>query len=99
VNRVNWHSSLKGEPHWTGEDRLLAFEMRGTPGRPNLYVMFNTHAHPQRFRIPHRDGGWRRLVDTNLPTPDDIVEERHAVPLQPADTYVVHSHSAVILVG
>ncbi len=49
--------------------------------QPDLYVIFNAHWESQRFR-PAADGGrwrWKRLVDTNLSSPDDIVEEQHAM--------------------
>jgi pullulanase/glycogen debranching enzyme len=63
-------------------------------------VIFNSHWESQRFNLPH-DGRWcwRRLVDTNLPSPDDIVEEAHAVALHPADHYIMSPRSAVILIG
>jgi hypothetical protein len=50
---------------------------------------------------PPQDGQWRwqRLVDTNLPVPEDIVEESAAVPLRPADHYIAAPRSAVILVS
>ena len=47
------------------------------------------------------DGGggrWRRLVDTNLPSPDDIVEQ-NAVPLNPGDHYTLTPRSTVILIA
>ena len=63
--------------------------------------MFNAHWEWQRFNLPAHDGQWRwqRLVDTNLPSPDDIVEEKDAVPLRPADHYVAAPRSAVILIS
>jgi hypothetical protein len=38
-------------------------------------------------------------VDTNLPVPEDIVEEKDAVPLRPADRYRLAPRSAVILIA
>ena len=51
--------------------------------------------------LPPHDGQWqwRRLVDTNLATPADVVEEQDAVPLRPADSYHVAPRSAVILLS
>ncbi|HXG11667.1 MAG TPA: glycogen debranching protein GlgX [Gemmataceae bacterium] len=96
VNRVSWHGLRVGEPDWSGQSRTLAFLMHG---QPDIYVMFNAHWTPQRFNLPSREGrwGWRRLVDTNLPSPDDIVEETDAVWLRPHDHYIVSPRSAVIL--
>jgi glycogen operon protein len=100
VNRVSWHGVKVGDPDWTGHSRVLAFHLHGWHHHPDLYVMFNSHWESQRFNLPH--GGqwrWKRLVDTNLPSPDDIVEEAHAVALCPADHYIMSPRSAVILIG
>jgi glycogen operon protein len=61
--------------------------------------MFNAHWEWQAFDLPAHDGQhrWRRLVDTNLPSPDDIVEDQDAVPLRKPEFYVMAPRSAVIL--
>ncbi len=98
VNRVTWHGTKAGEPDWTGQKRVLAFQLRGPP---DLFVLFNAHWEWQKFALPPHGGpgGWRRLVDTNLSAPDDVVEVRDAVPLRPADQYVAAPRSAVILLA
>jgi glycogen operon protein len=101
VNRVTWHGTKVGEPDWTGHKRVLAFQLGGAQGQPDLYVLFNAHWEWQKVALPSSGGQWRwrRLVDTNLPVPDDIVEARDAVPLCPAHTYVAAPRSAVILIA
>ena len=101
VNRVSWHGTKVGDPDWTGQTRTLALQMHGGHGQPAFYVMFNAHWEPQRFHLPPLDGHrrWRRLVDTNLPSPSDIVEEKNAVPLYPGDHYYASPRSTVILMG
>jgi hypothetical protein len=71
--------------------------MHGWHGLPDVYVMFNAHWTSQCFALPPR--AWRRLVDTNLPSPSDIVEESDAVRLSPSDHYLVTPRSAVILIS
>jgi glycogen operon protein len=102
VQRVSWHGARVGEPDWTGHRRALAFQLHGGHGRPDLYVLFNAHWEWQKFHLPAHGGHhwlWRRLVDTNLPRPDDITEERDAVLLRPADHYAAAPRSAVILIA
>jgi glycogen operon protein len=101
VNRVSWHGTKVGDPDWTGQQRVLAFQLHGWHGRPDLYVIFNSHWEWQKFQLPPCDGRWRwkRLVDTNLAAPDDIVEEKDAVSLHPGDHYIAAPRSAVILVA
>ena len=78
----------------------LAFQLHGWHGQPDLYVIFNAHWEGQRFNLPpHGRWRWQRLVDTNLPSPDDIVEEKDAVWLRPADHYFLAPRSAVILIS
>jgi glycogen operon protein len=101
VNRVSWHGTRTGDPDWTGHSRTLAFQLRGGHGQPDLYVAFNASSEWHRFALPPHDGAWRwqRLVDTNLQPPHDIVEEKDAVQLRPADYYIASPHSAIILVS
>src|SRR5262249_34881968 len=84
VRRVSWHGAHVGEPDWTGQKRMLAFQVHGWHQQPDLYVLFNAHWEWQRFALPPHDGrlNWRRLVDTNLAAPADIVEVKDAVPLR-----------------
>ncbi len=98
TSRIKWYGP-RGEPDWTESSRALAFHLHGEQGQPDLFVIFNAHWEAQRFGLPHHPGRWRRLVDTNLPSPCDIVEENQAVPLNPGDHYLVTPRSAVILLA
>ncbi|HUY88016.1 MAG TPA: glycogen debranching protein GlgX [Pirellulales bacterium] len=101
VNRVNWHGAKIGDADWTGQSRNLAFQMHGWHSQPDLYVMFNAHWEWQKFHLPAHEGQWRwrRLVDTRLASPDDIMEEERAVALNPATFYDVGPRSVVILIS
>jgi glycogen operon protein len=101
VNRVSWHGARVGDPDWTGQKRTLAFQIHGRHGKADLYVLFNAHWEWQKFALPpcRSPWQWRRLVDTNLPAPEDIVEEKDAVAIRPADHYVAAPRSAVILIA
>ena len=102
VNRTSWHGTTIGDPDWTGDSRTLAFQLHGWQSMPDVYVMFNSHWQWQKFSLPPHNGqwNWKRLVDTRLPSPDDIVDdESHAVPLTPRDCYNVGPRCTVILVS
>jgi glycogen operon protein len=101
TNRVSWHSTKCEDPDWTGQHRVLGFHLHGLGSRPDFYVLFNAHREAQMFALPARSvsARWRRLVDTALPAPDDIVEEQTAVALRPADCYLASAHSSVILIS
>lgn len=97
--RVHWHGQRVGHPDWTGHSRALAFYLVGR--HAHLYVMCNAHWEAQLFTLPPHDGQlrWRRLVDTHLPPPQDIVEEKDVVRLCPADQYLVSPRATVILIS
>jgi glycogen operon protein len=101
VNRVTWHGTRVGDPDWTGLSRTLALQMHGWHGQPSFYVICNAHWDSQRFHLPPVDGQWRwrRIVDTNLASPNDIVDEKAAVHLNPADHYIAAARSTVILMA
>jgi glycogen operon protein len=82
------------------ESRVLAFHLLGASQQDqDLYVMINASAEDVMFRIQRGNAqDWRRVVDTSLPTPDDIVEpgsEQHINSLE----YLVMARSVVVLMG
>jgi glycogen operon protein len=101
VRRVTWHDAEGGESDWAAAERALAFRLHGSPGQATFHVLLNAHWESRRFRLPAPPAHtrWRRLVDTNLDPPHDVVEEQDAVVLQPADHYLVTERSAVILMA
>ncbi len=101
LQRVIWHGTKLGDPDWTGQSRCLAMQLLGGQGQPHFQLLMNVHWEPHRFELPLIEGHyrWRRLIDTNLPAPDDIVEEKNAVPILPGDHYIVSPRSIVLLIG
>lgn len=101
MQRVVWHGARLGAPDWSGDTRTLAFHLRGMFGHPDLYVLFNACWEPVRFHLPPVDGAyrWRRLVDTSLPAPCDIIEDDQAIWLKPADHYLLNPRSTIILIA
>jgi isoamylase len=101
VNRTGWHGLKPGNPDWTGQSRTLAFQMHGWHDQAEIFVMFSANWDPQQFALPDRgwQRRWRRLVDTSLTSPDDIVDENDAVALNPADHYIVNPRTTVILMS
>ena len=60
----------------------------------DLYVIANAWWEPLEFHL-QRPGRWRRVVDTSLLPPDDIVDDDDAVPV--GQSYDVGPRSVVIL--
>ena len=98
---LDWHGVELGSPDWSDRSHSLAFTLTSVGARFRLHGMLNAYWEPLRFQLPPAGatthGGWRRWIDTSLPSPDDIVEWEHAPVL--ADTsYLVQLRSIVFLV-
>lgn len=69
---ITWH-----EKNWDNFDsRFLAFSLHeGKYGGGDLYIAFNAHDYFVKSVVPPPPSGkcWYRVVDTNLPSPDDFV--------------------------
>jgi isoamylase len=93
---VTWHG-VNGPVDFGPESRCLAYLLRGeSVGDTDLYVMINEHWEDHEFSVPDGHSEWRRVVDTSLPSPNDIVEPGKEPQLQ--DTkYRVRARSIVVL--
>ena len=83
-----------------GDDsHSLAYALRGaSQGDRDLYVMINAYHEPLTFTVQEgRPGCWERVIDTALPSPDDIVHPALG-PVVPSLDYRVQARSTVVLV-
>ncbi|CAI7791643.1 unnamed protein product, partial [Closterium sp. NIES-54] len=75
---ITWH-----EDNWDNyESRFLAFSLHDVSGTcGDLYVAFNAHSFAVDAGLPPPPAGrqWVRLVDTNLPSPRDIVDDLETI--------------------
>jgi isoamylase len=73
---IHWYGEDLSTPDWNDPDgRVLCFTLAGlVPAEPALHVMINMASTVRMLplpRIPQRE--WRRIVDTTLVAPDDVV--------------------------
>jgi glycogen operon protein len=101
---IIWHGTEPGCPDWSAGSRTLAFCLDGTqtdrePDR-DFYVACNAWREPLPFRLPRSPSGrpWRRVIDTALPSPNDIVglDEGPHVPAHLQ--YVLAPYSMLVLI-
>jgi glycogen operon protein len=85
---------------WGPSSHELAYCLHGaSQGDRDLYVMINGGKRDRRFDVQEEAaGGWRRVIDTSLRSPNDIVEEASA-PLLPGRGYDVAARSVVVLLA
>jgi isoamylase len=94
---VLWHGP-NGPVDFGYESRCLAYLLRGASvGDDDLYVMINGHWEDHNFTVPEgAPSDWRRVVDTALSSPEDIVEPGKEPTLETA-SYPVRARSVVML--
>jgi glycogen operon protein len=105
---ITWHGVRPGSPDFSAGSRTLAFALDGTqsgrvglPPDRDFYIACNAWTEPIAFRIPLSPTGrhWRRVVDTSLPSPQDLVEPDQGLPIPTLTEYPVAPHSLIVLVS
>jgi isoamylase len=100
--QFEWHGVRLHQPDWNETSHSLAVTARLMEGRLRLHLMLNAYWEPLTFELPPNGGGrrgrWRRMLDTALEAPEDIVPWASA-PNLPGSTYVVQSRSVVLLLA
>ena len=93
---VRWYGT-QGDVDLGWESRAFAYFLRGIDGGDDLYVMINAHWEAQTFVVQEGHASeWARAIDTSLPSPHDIVDPGHEVPLA-SPSYTVAPRSVVVL--
>jgi glycogen operon protein len=102
---IVWHGVEPGAPDFSAGARTLAYTLNGgqTGREPDrdFYVACNAWCEALPFRVPCSPSGraWRRVVDTALASPQDIVGLDQG-PLVPAHAvYPVAPYSLVVLIS
>jgi glycogen operon protein len=94
--RIAWHGVKLCEPDWGEQSRSLAVTFQEPDGPALAHVMVNAWREPLEFELPRVEQGWRLMVDTFLPSPDDIRTWEEATVLE-TGSYLVNPHSFVFL--
>ena len=81
----------------------MTLDGRKTDREPDadIYMAFNAWRDPLTFTIPAppQGGGWKRVIDTAMASPLDIVPEYIAPKIPPETAYSVAPHSVIVLVS
>ncbi|WP_441251399.1 glycogen debranching protein GlgX [Kitasatospora sp. McL0602] len=95
---VVWHGTRLEQPGWDDPAaRALALTLVGLDGGPDLHVLLNMDRTGLDFELPtDRGHGWLRLVDTALPSPQDVLPP-DAREMVDNTTYRADGHSVVVL--
>ncbi len=95
---VTWHGVKRMQPDWSYDSRSIAvqftqFEPDGS--RQDVHLVANAHWEDREFELPQiGEYEWFRLIDTSLPSPNDIAEDGQEFPLLSQESYTAKSRSA-----
>ncbi|MBI5067853.1 MAG: glycogen debranching protein GlgX [Deltaproteobacteria bacterium] len=95
-SKVEWHGVRLGAPDWSEGSRSLAVGFSALDGSVRLHCIFNAWTEPLQFELPPSEEGWRLLVDTALPPPDDTRGWDEALRVE-GRMYLAQAHSVVML--
>jgi isoamylase len=102
---VIWHGLEPFRPDFRYIARTLAFALDGRQtGRErdcDFYIAMNAWQDRLPFRVPPAPSGrpWRRIVDTALPSPADILAEESAPPFPFDSILPVDGYALVVLIS
>jgi glycogen operon protein len=105
VRDVIWHGVKPSQPDFSGFSRSLAFTLDGSQtGREtdrDFYIVCNAWREPLPYRIPLSPSRrpWRRVVDTALASPLDIVETEEGPRVPFGSVYLVAPFALVVLIS
>jgi isoamylase len=96
----DWSGIVVDEPDLSDDSHSIALTVRAEAGA--LHLIFNAYWEPLDFALPAGEvaaAGWRRVMDTRLASPDDIVADIRQAPVVGSATYRAGSRSVVLLVA
>jgi len=107
VPDIAWFGNNLDTPRWDdGELRTLAYQLDGGEeisalGHYQLFIILSADPGLQPVRLPALADGmtWRRVLDTSLPSGEDLIESGHEVALDPPGHYLASPRSVVLLLG
>jgi glycogen operon protein len=72
---LTWHGVGLGKPDFSQQSHSLAWELRSPDTDEQLWAACNAWREPLCFQLPPALPGceWRRVVDTERPSPGDFV--------------------------
>ena len=96
--KIQWYGAEQPEVDLSADSQCLAYHLHDpSPETRDLYVMINGSTRPVQFSIhAQADKTWKRVVDTSLPSPMDLLVPDIQIPLT-HNHYRVNQRSIVVL--
>jgi isoamylase len=94
--QITWHGLRLNQPDWGENSHSLAVTLAEEGHRP-LHMIFNAYWEALDFELPPGTP-WKRIIDTCLPSPEDIVPVKKAKKVD-GDHYNAGPRSVVVLIA
>jgi isoamylase len=97
---INWHGTSLNKPDWSEHSRSIAFTVASITGKIRMHYMLNAYNETLEFAIPPVElpNVWKRLLDTSLPSPQDIMPWTTAE-IFTGESYAVDPYSIAIFIS
>ncbi len=105
---IHWYSVYGYDADWNPDDKTLMCALDGAKEETgadeddaDVLLMFNADDRPHEFQlipVPH-EGSWHLVIDTGLPSPQDIRPLGKEVELRNATSYRVEARSIVVMIS
>jgi glycogen operon protein len=99
---IQWHGVKLHEPDWSYQSHSLAVTSLSQRNNIAMHFIVNAYWEALEFELPALESpwftGWRRWIDTALPSPEDIRTPAELVPVEQSK-YRVAPRSVVALVS
>ncbi len=73
-----WHGVDLYKPDWASWSHSLAWSLSDLARGPLLWCGMNAYYQPMTFSLPLAPTGWLRVIDTGLPSPEDLPAQPQA---------------------
>ncbi|PIE43493.1 MAG: glycogen debranching enzyme GlgX [Gammaproteobacteria bacterium] len=98
--KIQWHGTKPFEPDWSDYSHCIAAVILEPKANDLVYIAVNAYHQNTLFELPHPEyGRWYRVIDTALPSPDDVVDMENAINLEDQTRYLLHARSVIVLVA
>jgi isoamylase len=100
TSKIEWHGVKLHQPDWSDNSHTLSATSYGLTGKRMNHFVLNSYWEPLEFEIPALPAqirtSWLRIIDTSLPSPQDISDPRKA-PAVSGSSYLAQPRSIVLL--
>ncbi len=106
LHEIIWQGLNPGVQDWSDQCKILGLTLNGSvleDDDDDFFIMINGHRKQKKiFTVPspptrHRTRTWKKIIDTYLESPADIVSRENGVPIASGAEITVYPMSCIVL--